>query len=63
MTAEIMTEYAAEHIGETDGVVELALCETEMVILKPDQLYRFVVVPGCERCAKLQEMGKGKGDG
>jgi hypothetical protein len=31
----------------------LALCEQDAVILKPDQLYRFEVVEGCEKCARL----------
>ena len=35
------------------SVVELNLCETESLILRPDTLYRFVVAPNCNRCTEL----------
>ena len=35
------------------SVVELNLCETERLILRPDTLYRFVVAPNCNRCTEL----------
>jgi len=34
-------------------VIEMALCEASRVILHPDQLYRFVVMPGCAECERL----------
>ena len=34
-------------------VTELALCESEHLILRADQLYRFVAMPGCKRCEEL----------
>lgn len=34
-------------------VVELAMCEQEHLVLKPDQLYVFRVMPGCARCEAL----------
>lgn len=33
--------------------VEMALCSTEQVFLKPNQLYRFYVKDGCEACARI----------
>lgn len=36
-------------------VTELALCEQTIVNLRPGQLYRFVVRPGCDKCAELAE--------
>lgn len=36
-------------------VVELALCEVPHLFLRPNQLYRFTVRPGCPKCAKLAE--------
>jgi hypothetical protein len=35
-----------------DGITELALCEAAWLILKPNQLYRFVPRPGCDACAQ-----------
>lgn len=35
-----------------DVLVEMALCETTRVFLKPNILYRFIVYPNCEACAK-----------
>jgi hypothetical protein len=34
-------------------VTELALCEVPHLFLRPGQLYRFVVRPGCDKCAEL----------
>lgn len=31
-------------------VTELCLCEARMVVLRPNQLYRFTVASGCPRC-------------
>ena len=34
-----------------NGVItEMALCEVPHVFLRPGQLYRFVVMPGCKAC-------------
>lgn len=38
---------------DTEYIHELALCESGMVIPKPNELYRFVIVPNCDSCAKL----------
>jgi hypothetical protein len=35
--------------------IEMRLCETERLILKPDQLYRFTVDPNCTRCNELHK--------
>lgn len=32
---------------------EIPLCNVEKILLRPGQLYRFVVMPGCASCAKL----------
>lgn len=31
----------------------LALCESTRLVLRPGELYRFEVVPGCSSCAEL----------
>jgi hypothetical protein len=36
-----------------EKVIEMALCETQILFLRPNQLYRFVVIPGCAECARL----------
>lgn len=36
-----------------EKVLELRLCETERLILKPNRLYLFTVDPQCNRCCKL----------
>lgn len=38
-------------------VTELSLCEQDRLVLKPDQLYRFVVMPNCKRCIDLVNQG------
>lgn len=37
-------------------VVVLYLCESEQVILKPNQLYKFEVKEDCERCKELAKL-------
>lgn len=34
-------------------VVKLALCEQGFLVLKPNVFYKFEVIEGCEKCAKL----------
>ena len=36
-------------------VVEMRLCESERLFLKPDQLYRFTVADNCQRCKEIAE--------
>lgn len=38
-------------------VTTLALCESESLVLHPDQLYRFEVRPGCARREELAKIG------
>lgn len=38
---------------EEEKVVELALCEVDWIFLRPNQLYRFIAIPGCEACQLL----------
>lgn len=33
--------------------LEMALCEQNHVILRPDVVYIFRVIPGCAECARL----------
>jgi hypothetical protein len=40
----------AEHPA---AVTEMALCEVASVSLRPGQLYKFVIMPGCKRCEEL----------
>ncbi len=35
--------------------VVMALCEVPRIMLRPDQLYRFVVMPGCAACEAAAE--------
>ena len=37
-------------------VVVLYLCESEQIILKPNQLYKFEVKEDCERCKELAKL-------
>jgi hypothetical protein len=40
--------------AESDcSVIEMGLCEVEHVMLRPNQLYRFIVMPGCDKCKAL----------
>jgi len=34
-------------------IIELRLCETERLILRPNVLYRFTVASDCPRCTEL----------
>ena len=38
-------------------VVEMRLCESERLFIKPDQLYRFSVAENCQRCKEIAEAG------
>ena len=38
-------------------VVELALCESERLVLKPNQLYIFKVYEDCEACKRIEKAG------
>lgn len=38
---------------EEKDICELALCETRHIYLKPNQLYRFVIIPDCKECERL----------
>lgn len=41
-----------------DEIVELMLCETERLALKPDVIYRFKVDQNCESCCRLAAVYK-----
>ncbi len=43
--------------------IELGLCEVEHIFLKPNQLYVFVVIPDCEKCAQLAKEAEGAHNG
>ena len=46
-----------------DGaVMEIPLCEINHIFLKPNELYRFVVIPGCKACERLAELAKVPGE-
>ena len=36
-----------------EKIVEMALCEVDHISLRPNSLYRFIVMPDCEACARL----------
>lgn len=53
------TRYQARrHVTTGVGCV-MGLCETEQLFLHPNQTYRFVVRPGCPRCAELARYADG----
>jgi hypothetical protein len=45
---------------ENEEVIELAICETRFLILKPNTLYRFYLGEGCSDC--LSAAGYAKED-
>jgi len=62
-TEERIEKYVREQLAELVTamqmflpVVEMGLCEVSQVGLNPNQLYRFVEMPGCEKCKKLAAM-------
>jgi hypothetical protein len=53
-------KYSSEQIplppeGVTEPVTVLALCEVDHVCLKPNQLYKFIVMDGCDACKAAEE--------
>lgn len=40
----------------SEAVTIMGLCETEQLVLHPNQLYRFMVMPDCARCAELADV-------
>ena len=36
-----------------DEVIEMGLCEVSHIFLRPNVLYRFVILPNCKECARL----------
>lgn len=56
MIAENGGEVVKKKTGKTKqstDIVEVALCEVSRILLRPDQLYRFVVMDNCSECAHL----------
>lgn len=43
-------ESSAAHGLANDAITEIALCEVPHILLRPGQLYLFVVRPGCKAC-------------
>lgn len=50
---KLLMEIAEIFRKRSQKPLDMALCETERVILKVDQNYRFYEHPGCERCSVL----------
>ncbi len=50
---------AVPRTAERSDVCELALCEAAFLCLRPDQLYRFTVQPGCEACRQAAKAALG----
>ena len=50
---------AATDLDERGRVVEMFLCESRRVTLKPWTLYRFKVNPMCQECVRLAEEAEG----
>lgn len=36
-----------------EHIIEMYICEVDHIILQPNQLYRFLIHPNCEKCKKL----------
>jgi len=43
-----------------EPVITMFLCETEALVLKANQLYKFVVHPDCPLCTRLEKVYKEK---
>ncbi len=43
-------------INKNDEVITLALCEQSWLTLRPNQLYKFEIMPDCEECLRLAEV-------
>ena len=43
---------------ETLEVLDLFLCESQRLVLRPGQLYRFRVDPDCEKCKAIEAEGE-----
>jgi len=48
------------NIKPTRKVVILFLCEQDRLLLKPQQLYYFIVSKDCPSCQKLEQQRKKK---
>lgn len=46
----LSTTSAVADGSASDEVIEMGLCEVPHIFLRPNQLYRFVVMPGCKAC-------------
>ena len=40
-----------ENSPKDEEIVEMALCEVPYIFLRPNQLYKFIVMPNCEKCS------------
>jgi hypothetical protein len=40
----------SDHEDANDAVTEMRLCESSRLVLRPGQLYRFSIAPGCDLC-------------
>lgn len=43
----------AGHAVETSKVIEIALCEQNILVLRPDVLYRLTQREGCAECSRI----------
>jgi len=50
MAATHLSENPVEPPPDPVTVIEMSLCEVPYIQLRPGQLYRFVVTPGCRCC-------------
>lgn len=47
-----------EKLKAAQSVIEMGLCEYPHVGLRPNQLYRFIVMPNCDKCKAEAEAYK-----
>jgi hypothetical protein len=40
-------------VAQPETVIEMGLCEVDHIMLRPNRLYRFVVMPNCKKCEEL----------
>ena len=55
-TAEVCEKGRTKMKESKEVIHVMGICEVDHVFLRPNQLYRFEVIEGCEKCKKLAEV-------
>lgn len=43
---------------DQNKIIELGMCEKDHLYLRANQLYRFIVMPNCKECERLDQESK-----